>query len=154
LLELILVIFMVGLIMGLITPFLGSTLDRAKGQSEVRKMASTLRYARGQAVSQKTPFIFKASFEAKQYWVIDATTNALSGKAVALGREIDFTGFTIQGETQTDGEFAVVFYPQGNSSGGSIDLQITASGKPGPEYAITVDKPTGKPHVEERTQTR
>lgn len=154
LLELILVLFLIGLIAGLTTPFLGSTLDRAKGQSEVRKIASALRYARSQAISQKTPFAFKANMDNKQYWLVEAKTNELAGRAVALGKEISITQFTGQNETRIEGEFDIVFYPQGNSSGGSINLETTVSGKPGPRYSITLDPVTGKPYVDEETQTR
>ena len=142
---------MIGLVAGLTTPFLASTLERTKGQSEARKIASTLRYARSQAISQKTPFIFKANISEKKYWLVEAKINEVIGKVVALGQGISITQFRNQDETLLNGEFDIVFYPQGNSSGGAIDLQISVSGRAGPRYSITVDLVTGKPHVEEQT---
>ena len=53
LLELILVLFLMGLIVGLALPFVVKTLDRVKLQSETRQIASTLQFARSEAISKK-----------------------------------------------------------------------------------------------------
>lgn len=137
------------MIAGLATPFLISTLERAKSQSDVRKIASALRYARGQAISQKIPVVFGANIDNKQYWIADTNANKTS-RAVALGQETRFTQFSDQEETIIHGEFAIVFYPQGNSSGGSIRLETTISGKAAALYSITLDPVTGKPALDER----
>jgi len=150
--ELILVLFIVGLAAGLATPYVASTLDRVKNQSIVRKIASALRFARTKAISQKTPVAFNASIDDKQYWLTEAKTNDLIGNAITLGPEIRITQFSDQNVQLTQGAFAIVFFPQGNSSGGSIHLETTVSGKPGSRYSITLDQITGKPYVEEAAQ--
>lgn len=143
-----LVLFMMGLITALTTPFLSSTLDRAKGQSDVRKIASTLRYARSQAIARKTSFAFTASIEGKRYWLTEAKANEIEGTSVNLSPGVRFTQFMFQDQSTSKGEIVIVFYPQGNSSGGSINMEATVSNKPSLFYSITLDPVTGKPHIE------
>lgn len=153
LIELILVLFLIGLIAGLVTPFLISTLERTKSQSEVRKIASTLRYARNQAISQKTPFAFAANIDDKRYWITPLYSNETL-RVFSLAPEIRFSQFVFQEETIVHGSFSIVFYPQGSSSGGSIDLETTSAGKAPTLYSIALDPVTGKPLIEERTVDR
>lgn len=150
--ELILVLFIVGLAASLATPYVASSLDRVKNQSTVRKITSSLRYARTQAISQKTLVVFNANIDDKRYWIAEAKTNDLIGNTITLGPEIRIAQFSDQNATLTQGVFSIVFYPQGNSSGGAFKLETTVSGKPGSLYSIAIDQVTGKPYVEETTQ--
>jgi type II secretion system protein H len=152
LMELILVLFIVGLAASLATPYVSSSLDRIKNQTTVRKIASSLRYARTQAIAQKTLVVFNASIDNKQYWIAEAKTNEPIGNTITLGPEIRMAQFSDQNATLTQGAFSIVFYPQGNSSGGSFKLETMVSGKPGSLYSIAIDQVTGKPYVEETTQ--
>ncbi len=153
LIELILVLFLIGLIAGLVTPFLISTLDRTKSQSEVRKIASTLRYARNQAISQKIPFAFAANIDDNRYWITPLNSNETS-RFFSLGPKIRIAQFVFQEETIVHGSFSIVFYPQGSSSGGSIGLETAGAGKASVLYSITLDPVTGKPLVEEQAVNR
>ena len=53
LLELILVLFLMGLMAGIVLPFVVSTLDRVKLQSEARQISSALQFARSEAITKK-----------------------------------------------------------------------------------------------------
>lgn len=69
-----------------------------------------------------------------------------------LTPEIKITQFSDEEETVTDGSFSIIFYPQGNSSGGSIFIESKSGREPKLLYSITLDPVTGKPHVEKETQ--
>ena len=58
LIELLLVLVFMALIAGLSIPYIGSSLDRIQLQAEAREIRSALGYARSQAVTLKTLFIF------------------------------------------------------------------------------------------------
>jgi len=69
LLELTLVMFFMALIAGLSTPFVMSTLDRMELQTSARKIASTLRYARNEAITSKKPVIFSGNLVRNHFWI-------------------------------------------------------------------------------------
>jgi len=148
LLELILVLFLVGLMAGLTTPFLLSTLERIKSQSSVRELATSLRYARSLAITQKTPFAFNVNMDNNRYWLTDLET-----EEPRIVKELDpgikVTRFSDKEETIIGGTFFIIFYPQGNSSGGSISIE--SKNPPGKSFFITLDSITGKPHVDQET---
>lgn len=145
------VLFLVGLLAGLTTPYLLSTLDRIKSQSSVRELATSLRYVRSQAITQKIPFAFNVNIDNNQYWLTNLASNELS-EIRELTPEIKITRFSDEEETVTDGSFFIIFYPQGNSSGGSIFIESKSERTLGLSYSITLDPVTGKPHVEQETQ--
>ena len=62
LLELVLVLFLMGLIMGLALPFVVKTLDHVKLQSEARRIASAIQFARSEAISKKILFTVSIMF--------------------------------------------------------------------------------------------
>ena len=57
------------LIAGLSIPYIGSSLDRIQLQAEAREIRSALGYARSQAVTLKTLFIFNGDLVSNQYWL-------------------------------------------------------------------------------------
>jgi prepilin-type N-terminal cleavage/methylation domain-containing protein len=148
LIELILVLAMMGLIAGLTTPFLLATLERIKGQSSVRELVSSFRYARSQAITQKIPFEFHVSIDDNQYWLRNPETNEISeiGK---LDPGIAITRFSDEEQDVYKGSFFIVFFPQGSASGGSIFIESTVKSERKSRYAIYLDTVTGKPHVEQ-----
>ena len=75
LLELTLVMFFMAIIAGLSTPFVMSTLDRMELQASARKVASTLRYARSEAIASKKPVVFSGNLDRNQFWVTQGHNN-------------------------------------------------------------------------------
>lgn len=150
LLELILVLLMMALIAGLTTPFVMSTLDRIRLDSEVRNVASALRYARSEAIARKIRFTFNADIESGRYWLAGpAGGDALQARVLDQG--IRFKQFTNEQETRTDGTFVIHFFPQGNSSGGTIHLEVAGQDADETGYVIRVSPVTGTPRIEQKT---
>jgi Tfp pilus assembly protein FimT len=144
--ELILVLFLVVLIMGLTSPFLFKTLDRIKSQTSARSIATVLRYARSKSISEKIPYTFNANIDTNQYWINNVETEK-SSEVKLLDSRLRIIQFVDSDEEVNTGPFYIVFYPQGNSSGGEILIE-TAKEEEKIRYTITLDPVTGKPDVE------
>ena len=150
LLELTLVMFFIALIAGLTTPFVMSTLDRMQLQTSARKVASTLRYARSEAIAVKKPVIFAGNLTQNKFWVTHTHENE-TPRIVSLTDPIRLARFMSEGENEIfdEGEFTVTFFPQGNSSGGLISMDIKESRKSENYYVISIDPITGKTKIKE-----
>ena len=148
LLELTLVMFFMALIAGLSTPFVMETLDRIQLQTSARKVASTLRYARSEAISSKKPVVFSGNLSRNQFWITQGYKNE-KPKITSLTDPIRMTRFINEGEDNLfrDGEFTVTFFPQGNSSGGLIGMDIKESRNSENYYAINIDPITGQTKI-------
>lgn len=143
---------LIGLIFALVTPFMMSSLERIDRRSEVGKIATLLRFARTQAISEKRRQSFHADIDASTYW-LEGLSAKHPDKIFTLSPNIKFTQF-LDGngdETIQQGKFSIVFYPQGNTSGGDIELKKTNSDSDNDDagYTISLDPVTGKPTVEE-----
>lgn len=149
LIELTLVIFFMGLIAGLTTPFVMSTLDRMELQSSARQVTSALRYARSEAVAIKQPVIFNGDLTDNKFWVSTEYDNQVP-RVVFINDPVRFGHFLdeVKKEKYRDGKFTVTFFPQGNSSGGLISMEIGEPEKSENHYAINIDPITGKAKLE------
>ena len=145
LLELTLVMFFMAIIAGLSTPFVMSTLDRMELQASARKVASALRYARSEAIASKKPVVFSGNLTRNQFWITQSYKNEMP-KISSLTDPIRLTRFINEGEDNLfrDDEFTVTFFPQGNSSGGLIGMNINESRNSENYYANSIDPITGK----------
>ena len=150
LLELTLVMFFMAIIAGLSTPFVMSTLDRMELQTSARKVASALRYARSEAIASKKPVVFSGNLDRNQFWVTQGYNNE-TPKITSLTGPIRLDHFINEGEDNhfRDDEFTVTFFPQGNSSGGLIGMNINASRSSENYYAISIDPITGKTKIKQ-----
>ena len=147
LIEMVSVLVLVALLMGLVTPFVMTTLDRIQGDSSVRKLASMLASARSQAVAAKTSLVFQGDLDQNQYWVTNPKTEE-STEVMELDRVIQFREFNDGEESWHEGIFSVVFYPLGNTSGGMILLEPSDADANAPSFTLTVDPVTGKPYLQ------
>ena len=150
LLELTLVMFFMALIAGLSTPFVMETLDRMELQTSARKVASALRYARSEAIASKKPVVFSGNLDRNQFWVTQGHNNE-TPKITSLTDPIRLDHFINEGEANfvRDDEFTVTFFPQGNSSGGLIGMNINESRNSENYYAISIDPITGKTKIKQ-----
>jgi len=150
LLELTLVMFFMALIAGLTTPFIMSTLDRMEMQSAARKVASALRFARSEAITIKKPVVFSGSITQNHYWVSD-TEEIKTPRIRSLKNPIRLAQFmSIEDDDSiSEGKFTIVFFPQGNSSGGEISINIKESRESENYYVITIDPITGTTKIKE-----
>lgn len=138
---------MIVLLVGLVTPFAMTTLERIQSDSSVRKLASMLASARSQAVATKTSLIFQGDLDQNQYWVMDPKTEK-SSEVIQLDRMIQFHEFNDGEESWHDGIFSVTFYPLGNTSGGTILLEPSDADANAPSFTLTIDPVTGKPYLQ------
>ena len=150
LLELTLVMFFMAIIAGLSTPFVMSTLDRMELQTSARKVASTLRYARSEAITSKKPVVFAGNLKRNQFWVTQEYKNE-APKITSLTDPIRLDHFINEGEDNffSADEFTVTFFPQGNSSGGLIGMNINEPRNSKNYYAISIDPITGKTKIKQ-----
>ena len=150
LLELTLVMFFMALIAGLTTPFIMSTLDRMEMQSAARKVASALRFARSEAITIKKPVIFSGNITQNHYW-ISAIEVIKNPRIRSLKNPIRLAQFmpTEENDPVSEGKFTVTFFPQGNSSGGEISIDIKESRESENYYVINIDPITGRTKIKE-----
>ncbi len=146
LLELVLVLVLMGLIAGLTLPFVVSTLDRIKLQSEVRQVTSALQFARSEAISKKTLFTFNVDIENNQYWLAIPKHEEVT-QSKQLDETVKVIDYQRANETLTEGTFMILFYPQGNSSGGTLRFKSLDDKKEENIYAVIIDPITGKPKI-------
>ncbi len=151
LVEVIIVLVFIGLIAGLTTPFLMSTLDRIKHQSETRKINSALRFARSEAIARKVVFTFNGDMDNRQYWITAKEKNRTTTvRTLAPGYAM--THVTGDDETIEQGNFAIKFFPRGNSNGGAIRVARRPSDKTDTAYEITIDAITGTSRINQETR--
>ena len=150
LLELTLVMFFMALIAGLTTPFIMSTLDRIEMQSAARKVASALRFARSEAITIKKPVIFSGNITQNHYW-ISAIEVIKNPRIRSLKNPIRLAQFmpTEENDPVSEGKFTITFFPQGNSSGGEISINIKESRESENYYVINIDPITGRTKINE-----
>ena len=151
LLELVLVLLLMGLIAGLTLPFVVSTLDRIKLQSEVRQIASAIQFTRSEAISRKTLFTFNVDINNSQYWLAIPKQEEVT-QSKPIDETVQIMDYQRADETLTEGIFMILFYPRGNSSGGTIRFKSIDDKDEENIYAVTIDPITGKPkikHLEE-----
>ena len=151
LLELVLVLLLMGLIAGLTLPFVVSTLDRIKLQSEVRQIASAIQFTRSEAISRKTLFTFNVDINKSQYWLAIPKQEEVT-QSKPIDETVKIMDYQRADETLTEGTFMILFYPRGNSSGGTIRFKSIDDKDEENIYAVTIDPITGKPkirHLEE-----
>jgi general secretion pathway protein H len=150
LLELTLVMFFMALIAGLTTPFIMSTLDRMEMQAAARKVASALRFARSEAITIKKPVIFSGNITQNHYW-ISAIEVIKNPRIRSLKNPIRLAQFmpTEENDPVSEGKFTITFFPQGNSSGGEISINIKESRESENYYVINIDPITGRTKIKE-----
>jgi prepilin-type N-terminal cleavage/methylation domain-containing protein len=149
LIELLLVLVFMALIAGLSIPYVGSTLDRIQLQSEAREIRSALGYARSQAVTLKTLFIFNGDLVSNQYWLSiprdDKTT-----RIKAIDESVKFKSFTAKKDHTEDDIFQIYFYPLGNSTGGTIEVELAQADKEDAYYEIIIDPIIGSTQIHKK----
>lgn len=133
LLEILLVLFLMGLAYGLAAPMIGSGAVTLELKSATRQLAAGLRKARGIAIAQREDAVLTVDVEERRF--------ALSGdsKIYPLSKDIEINLFTAQSEQVAEKVGNIRFFPDGTSTGGRITL--TAKGS---AFSVDVDWLTGK----------
>lgn len=124
LLELIIVLFIVGIAASIVSVSIGRAYDKAVLRNETRKLQGALREARTISITDRIPVALGIDGEKSEYWL--EKKGRPFGKRIAVKERLSIKGGP------------VVFYPKGNSTGGKIAL-----GGPKGWYIIDVDPITG-----------
>ena len=146
LLELVLVLLLMGLIAGLTLPFVASSLDRLKLQSEVRQIASAMQFTRSEAISKKALFTFNINIDENKYWLAIPKQNEVT-QSKPIDETVRIMDYKNAEETLTEGAFKILFYPRGNSSGGSLRFKSINDEDEENIYEVIIDPITGKPKI-------
>ena len=125
LLELLLVLFIVGLSAAVVMFSASRLQENTLFNTEARKLYLTVKHAREISILERRDIVFKADGEAKRYWIDYGDDRKSEMHSIP-------EKFAIAGE-------AVSFFPKGNSSGGRFELD---NGK-GRKYEVTVDPVLG-----------
>ena len=142
LIELIIVLFLVGIIAGLSGLYIGKDRGSLELKKFTKEVSAVMRYARNHAFSEKKIYCFVID---KDDWMIrlysedsDYTNVTLvMEKEIPEELEMDIPG------SGHDGLY-VEFFPVGNTSGGVIEIANVM----GSRFLITVNRITGKLIVE------
>ena len=125
LLELLLVLFIVGLSAAVVMFSASRLQENTLFNTEARKLYLTVKHAREISILERRDIVFKADGQAKRYWIDYGDDRKSEMHSIP-------EKFAIAGE-------AVSFFPKGNSSGGRFELD---NGK-GRKYEVTVDPVLG-----------
>ncbi len=135
LLELIVVMTIIGIIAALVPPLMTHSLTNLKIKTTVKEISASLRFARNQAISKKTPQFFLMDIDSKKYWLSEKPQPSSKSSMdeekrmrnvdliKTIDDEIEVEGFKSNRDSEKtikEGVVSVEFYPQGNSSGGII----------------------------------
>jgi general secretion pathway protein H len=125
LLELLVVLFIVGIIVSIVAVSVGRIRDKTVFTEEARRIYLTTKHAREAAILERREVAFRLNEESKTYW-LDYAASKPSEKYV-VPKQFVITGADI------------FFSPKGNSSGGLIEIQ----NEKGQKYAIEVNQVLG-----------
>ena len=132
LVEILAVVAIMSLTVALIFPSLISGLGRGGLKTTTRKMAASLEYSRNQALRERVAYYVEASGR-----------KLLIRRAGTKTPEVEIEG-PDNTEVASTGGGAIVFYPSGGSSGGTIKVSDT---KRETYYEISVEPSTGRVRV-------
>lgn len=139
LIEIIIIMFIIGLSAGLVTIFVGRDTSNRDLNTFVKDSAVILRYARNHAITEKIKYSFVVSGDQGFYGLyIDRKPDGDVGEAGPVIKkplpetlDIYFKG--------SSSDAVIDFYPQGSSSGGSIRV-VSRKGK---EMFLIINRVTG-----------
>lgn len=108
-LELMIVIFIIGLVSAVVIVAVGKVYDSSVFREEGRKIYQVLKRGRNISVLNRTVTVFRADAGTGSYW--------LEKNGQLLEKS-----YTLPGNMKID-EAKIVFYPKGDSSGGKLELK-------------------------------
>lgn len=170
LIELIVVLVIIGLAAAVTAPFIFWTLERVEIRAAVKEIASSLRYARSVAISEKKEMRFYMDLDERLYWLDtrreeereeDAgngdpgqegegtSPSAYPTKNRSLNSLVNIDLF-VRGEDEFDeGTVMILFSPFGSSSGGQFNLKTHEESSRPLYFTVKVDPVTGRVKTKE-----
>ncbi|HTQ01903.1 MAG TPA: GspH/FimT family protein [Casimicrobiaceae bacterium] len=132
LLELLIVLVIIAFVTAISIPIVNGV-SNAEMRSAARQLASGLRLARSEAVSQRRETFLVIDLAGRRFKV------DRDAKEYALPRNVELKLFTAQKDLVDDKVGSIRFYPDGGSNGGRITL-----GAGDRKYEVDVDWLTGR----------
>jgi len=133
LLEILVVLTLMAFIVAVVLPTFGGGVSTAALKSAAREVAAGLRYARGQAIAQRSEALLVLDVEALTFTLPPDT------HLHRLPERLELKLYTAQRDLVGDKIGAIRFFPDGGSTGGRITL---AAGER--KYDVDVDWLTGR----------
>lgn len=133
LLELMIVLMIMAIVAALVVPMLGGGVSNTELRSAARQLASGLRLARSEAVSQRRETFLLLDVAGRRFKV------DRDPQEHALPRDVELKLFTAQKDLVDEKTGSIRFYPDGGSNGGRITV---GSGER--KYEVDVDWLTGR----------
>jgi len=148
LIEMVIALVIISFTVAMVTPSLFRSLSNMEQRTSINKLATTLRYARSQAVTGKRNYQVYLDLSTYSYWLIPVTSeNVEEGNVEApstastLDKQLKIEKVVLgPKEVITSGTASITFYPSGSSSGGEIILKDTHNAL----HTILVEPITGK----------
>lgn len=136
LLEVLLVLIIGGLLMGVVATSLSEGPVLRKSSREV---AASLRHARAQAVMRQQPTLWKMNVQEKRFWIDGGAADADRQFSTAITAKIN----TSAAEVDTAKQGGIRFFPDGSSTGGSVELTHNQQ-----TYRVNVEWVTGRVSIQ------
>ena len=133
LIELLIVLMIIGFASAIVIPILSGGVSNSELRSAARQLASGLRMARSEAVSQRRETFLVIDLAGRRFKVDRETTEH------PLPRDVELKLFTAQRDLIDDKVGSIRFFPDGGSNGGRITL---AAGER--KFEVDVDWLTGR----------
>jgi general secretion pathway protein H len=133
LIELMIVLMIMAIVAALVVPMLGGGVSNTELRSAARQLASGLRLARSEAVSQRRETFLLLDVAGRRFKV------DRDPQEHALPRDVELKLFTAQKDLVDEKTGSIRFYPDGGSNGGRITV---GSGER--KYEVDVDWLTGR----------
>ncbi len=132
LLEVLLVLVLAGILMGVVATSLS---DGPVLRKSARDVAVSLRHARSIAILQQKPVVWSMDVESKTFWMQGAQRH----EKRVLHRAISAKVNTASSEVASSSQGNIRFFPDGSSTGGSVELKMREQ-----TYAVNVEWISGR----------
>ena len=133
LLELLVVLFLFGLVYALAGPALDTGTTGLRIKSAARQMAAGLRKARSVAVTERREAVLALDVEGRSFSVTG------DPRTYDLPKQLDFALYTARSEVVAGRAGSIRFYPDGSSTGGRVTISAGDS-----KQTVDIDWLTGR----------
>jgi general secretion pathway protein H len=144
LIEMLVVLVIMGLLAG-VAVLTGAGRSHAELVSSAREVAGLLREVRARAGNANRPQRVVADVELNRLWAADRAET--SARVVAVPRALRISLITIGAEALSSARGAILFFPDGSSTGGGVRLE--RAGRQGEAIIVSVDWLTGRVAIED-----